>query len=50
MVVLYMCFYLKLSEFPICSYAARWYDSESTLLSKQYMILLPCFLGGSILF
>ena len=38
-----MCFYLKLSEFLICSYAAQRCDSESTFLRKQYVILLPCF-------
>ena len=37
------CFYLKLSEFLICSYAAQRCDSESTFLPKQYVILLPCF-------
>lgn len=38
-----MCFYLKLSEFLICSYAAQQCDSESTFLPKQYVILLPRF-------
>lgn len=41
-VILYtMCFYLKLSEFLICSYVARLCDSESPFLPK---ILLPYFL------
>ena len=38
-----MCLYLKLSELLTCSYAAKWCDPESTLLPKQYIILLPCF-------
>lgn len=30
-------------SFLISSYVAKWCDSESTFLPKQYIILLPCF-------